>query len=247
MKNVCLGVGLIVMTFISSQPAAAGEAERPAVAAVLRELAATAPADLPQVSEAIAASGLVQQQLDELYRAGRFSGFSVAPRASFEGRKAELFGGFTQETRIVLTTEYLQALQSSLLYDVVYDDDVAPDNTVFAIAHLLHHLRSPLDPRAHSSRESFMEAALRSEAEAFIHGWNAMLQAAERKNGGNSLSPRQHGQLLMNARYRFAFIGAIKRDGAGLEFSPKGTLAADERNLQAIVAALKDAAHADIE
>lgn len=247
MKNLFFGTGIMVTILFGPLPASAAEAERAAVGTVLQELAATAPADFDQISGAIAASGLLQQQINTLHETGRFSGFSVAPRARFEGRKAELFGGFTQGTRIVLTTEFLQALRASRLFDVVYSDDILPDNTVFAVAHLLHHLRAPLDPRDHPSRAAFVEAAMRSEAEAFIQGWNAMLQAAERKNDGKPLSPRQQGQLLMNARYRFAFIGAMSGGSESLDFSPTGMLDVSERNVRVLVAALKNAAHADLE
>ena len=247
MKNVLAGLGVMLVALVNQPAAWAVESENGVFRDVLQDLGKTAPNDFQQISEAVEASEFLQHELNELISAKRFDGFSIAPRSQLEGYKAGMFGGFAQGSRIVLATEYLQALKPSRLFDVVYADDVLPDNTVFAIAHLLYHLRLPLDPRAYPSRSAFTEAALRSEAMAFIQGWNAVLQAAERKNGGKLLSPRQQGQLLMNTRYRFAFIGAMNGENDALDFSPTGVLEASERNVMAIATALRNAAHADIE
>lgn len=205
------------------------------------------PEDIRQLTDAISASEILRRDLADLTRDGRFTGLAIFPRDQLKGGKASIFGGFIQKTEIVLKAEFLAELKQARQFDVVYGDDILPNNTVFALVHLLHHLKMPLDIRKFSSKDLFVEAMMKTEAAAFIQAWNAMLQVAERNNGGKVLSFRQQGQLLMNARYRFVFIGAMKRPVDSLKFSTTGMVEADERNIQAIAAALADSTLADLE
>lgn len=247
MKNAITRIGVAFIVILSHQVALAKEPNA-AVDLFLDELKESATAeDFQQIADAIRASDSLQHELTELAAAKRFSGFVVSPRDQVKDGRVAIFGGFTQGTKIVFTTEFLKELKESPAYDVVYPDDIAPDNTVFALTHLLHHIRTPLDPRGFSTPAPFVEAAVKIEAAAFIRAWNATLQVAEQSNGGKPLSQRQWTQLLMNSRYRFALIRAMNQKVDPLTFSPTGFVDVEERNIQAVAVTLKSASHADLE
>lgn len=248
MKKALAIIGAALVACLSHQIAFAIEPPSAAVESVLHELKdSAAPGDYQQIADAIASSEALQRELSELVTANRFTGFSISPRAQVTDGRAAIFGAFTQDPKIVCTTEYLTELKKTRLFDVVNPDDILPDNTVFVLAHLLYHIRNPLDPRKYSSPDAFAEAAIKIEASAFIQAWNTTLQAAERKNDGKPLSARQVGQLLMNARYRFALIGAMRQKVDPLKFLSSGLVEANDMNVQAIATTLRNSRHADLE
>ncbi|MFL6575033.1 MAG: hypothetical protein ACJ8MR_00330, partial [Povalibacter sp.] len=152
-----------------------------------------------------------------------------------------------QGTRIVLTDELLVELKKPRLHDVVTADDIAPNNAVFVLSHLVYHLKNPVDPRKFSTPAPYRDAAMKIESAAFIDAWNAMLLVAEKSTGNKALSPGQQGQFLMNTRYRFAFLQALEEADAPLQFSSTGFIEPDEINLQAIINALSHSSIADLE
>lgn len=204
------------------------------------------PTEVRQLTDAITASELLQREINDQVASKRLHGILVGPRAGLESLrnpKIDLFGGFIHESSVVLTKEYLKELRNTRIYDVEYPDDILPNNTVFVLAHLLFHTGNPLDPSQYSTPWAYSDAAMKTEAGAFIYAWNTMMQVAVRTNGNKLLSPQQFGQLLMNTRYRFALIG-----GAGKElFLPSGYIEMNEKSVQTVVATLKGARHADLE
>jgi hypothetical protein len=248
MKDVLTKFGAVLIVCLVHQVAFAVEPQDIVFDPILHELRVSVDSDdFQQIADAIASSETLQRELNELVAANRFSGFLVSPRARVTDDRAEIFGGFTQGSKIVLTTEFLKELRKARLFDVVYPDDILPNNTVFVLAHLLYHIRNPLDPRKYSSKDAFVEAAIKIEAAAFIQAWNTMLQVAERNNDGKPLSPRQVGQLLMNVRYRFALIGAMTQKSDPLKFLQSGFVELNDINVQAVAATLKNSRHADLE
>jgi hypothetical protein len=208
---------------------------------------ASAVEEYQQLTSAIASSEALVQDLNNLSESGKFTGFIVKSKTQIQDGRVGIFGGFTNGSKIILTTELLKELKKSRLFDVVYPDDIAPNNTVFALAHLLYHIKTPIDGRKYSSPDSFADASIQIEAAAFIQSWNTMLQVAEHANGGKTLSMRPFGQLLMNTRYRFVFLKALKQTPNPLKFSSSGALEQDANNIQAIVAVLNTSSHADLE
>lgn len=239
---------IVFAVYLGHQKAFAVEPENTAVESVISDLRSSANLESArQVINAINSSETLRQELGELVAENRFSRFLISPRVQIEDGRAGFFGAFTQGQKIVLATEYLKELKNTRLFDVAYPDDILPDNTVFVLAHLFYHLRYPLEPQKYSSPEEFSAAALKIEATAFIQAWNATLKTAEQKNEGRPLSGRQVGQLLMNARYRFALIGAMTQKVGPLKFLPSGLVETNDMNIQAVVATLRNARHADLE
>lgn len=248
MKNVLATLSVVIVICFGHSLAFAVDSQSAALGPILDELKnSAAPDDYQQIADAISSSEILQQELRELVATKRFTGFSISPRAQLTDGRAGVFGAFTLGSKIVCATEYLRELKKNRLFDVAYPDDILPDNTVFVLAHLVYHIRNPLDPRNYSSPGEFSRAAIKIEASAFIEAWNATLKVAERMNAGRQLSAKQVGQLLMNTRYRFALIGAMSHKIDPLKFSPSGLVAANDMNIQAVAAALKNSRHADLE
>jgi hypothetical protein len=203
--------------------------------------------DFQSISNAINSSEILLKDLNELAVTGKFTEFSILPKSGINDGRVGIFGGFIQETKIILTTEYLKELQKKKQFEFVNTDEALSNNVVFALTHLVHHIKYPLDPRKHTSPASFMSAALDTEAIAFIQSWNSMLKAAEKDNGGKQLSTKQITQLVMNTRYRFVYLGAINQKPSPMIFSMNGVVEQNEQNILAIVNTLKNSRRADLE
>ena len=145
------------------------------------------------------------------------------------------------------TLELLTQLRKSRYFDVVESDDVPPNNTTFALAHLLHHIEHPKPAPLSMPIQSYLLASMQQEASAFIVGWNAMLEAAETSNSGRPLNTRQQAQLLLNTRYAFAFHLGMENKAKALEFDGHGAIELNEANITAIATPLLKARMADIE
>lgn len=248
MKHIIISIVAVFIMCFMNQPVLAIEPTSVAVDMILNGLRKLSDSEeFQQIEEAINLSDSLQREISELVALNRFDGFLLLSQTQFAEGKAAIFSGFAQGTQIVLRTKFLKEIKQTLLFDVVYSDDIAPNNTVFVLSHLLYHLSYPLDPRQYSSLETFSAAAMKIEAYAFIQAWNAMLKVAEQKNDAKPLSTRQVNQLLMNTRYKFAFLGATNLKADPLTFTASGGVEANENNIQAIVVTLKNSRHADIE
>lgn len=244
MKNILSKLCTAILACLLHQAVLADSPQRSGVDKVFGQLEALAgPTEARQIADAITASGLLKREINAQVASKRFDGIQVAPRASLDMRKADMFGGFVHESRIVLTKEYLKELRNPRMYDVEYPDDILPNNTVFVLAHLLFHTGNPLDPNNYSNPWSYSDAAMKVEAAAFIYAWNATLQVAIQANGGKPLSQRQFGQLLLNTRYRFALIGGAEKDF----FLPSGYVEINDKNIQTVIGTLSRTQHAELE
>lgn len=244
MKNISRKLCAVIALCLVHQLSFAAEPRNDGVQRIFGQVEGFAgPTESRQLTDAITASSLLQREINAQVASKRLDGIQVVPRASLEKRKADLFGGFVEGSIIVLTKEYLKELRNSRIYDVEYPDDILPNNTVFVLAHLLFHTGNPLDPGRFNTPWAYSDAAMKTEAAAFIYAWNATMQVAVAANGNKPLSQQQFGQLLLNTRYRFALIG-----GAGKDFFlPSGYVEMNEKNIQTVVATLSGAQRADLE
>ena len=229
----------------------------PALQTVLLRLLNTASLEYhDQIVSAIQASGLLREHLNRLAISGKLKDVKILPQSDLPQPKAKLFGGFVDGATIYLSTSFLDALRKNRLHDVVFVDDILPNNAVFVLAHLVQHL-STAEALAGSTRfptrESYVNARLEDEASAWIQAWNAMVEDATRRNGERPLSFQQLSQLFLNTRYRGVFGRAMKVEPAEpqvretLTFSPSGMLDANKRNIDALVQTLRGARMTDIE
>lgn len=248
MKHPAIAL-LLASALLALTPAFAQAAE-PAVrlAAALQDLKDKSGAEAQaQIAAAVAASPQLQQRMEDLLARDHFKGFVVLPRAQLLPGRAGRLGGYVEASQIVLTLEFLTQLKKSRYFDVVEADDVPPNNTTFALAHLLYHIEHPApDPRRMPIME-FMQVSMRAEASAFIVAWNAMLEAAETSNKGRPLTVQQQTQLLFNTRYAFAILLGLENKAQTLQFDERGAIELNEGNITAIATPLSKARVADIQ
>jgi hypothetical protein len=218
---------------------------------ILRELCASVSSDqCRQLAEAIEASASLAGRLNGLAATGALTAIKVVPVSDIPSAKRALFRGVIDGTKIVVSTELLPDLQKKRLFDVVYDDDVLPNNTTFVLSHLAYHLgeaartkssKLPLDMQA------YVAMRLHEEAAGFLQAWNDTLDAAVRDNNGQALSSRQVAQLLLNARYRFALLTFRQPPEKSLQYAPTGALELSEHNIGVVIERLKTSSVTDIE
>ena len=229
----------------------------PALQTVLLRLLNTASLEYhDQIVSAVQASGLLREHLNRLAISGKLKDVKILPQSDLPQPKAKLFGGFVDGATIYLSTSFLDALRKNRLHDVVFVDDILPNNTVFVLAHLVQHLGTAEGLACSTrfpTRESYVNARLEDEASAWIQAWNAMVEDATRRNGERPLSFQQLSQLFLNTRYRGIFGRAMKVEPAEpqvretLTFSPSGMFDANKRNIDALVQTLRGARMTDIE
>jgi len=222
--------------------------EMAVIAPLLRQVEGTAGKNYAgQLREAIHSSAQLCLAMKRVTATGLLKGLVVKPRRELTSGLASLFGGYVEDHRIVLATEYLDELKNDRLYDVVMKDDILPNNTEFVIAHLVYHVENPVQPSQFRNPIQYGAAALDAEARAFIYAWNTTLETAEVKNKSRPLSASQATQLLMNLRYRFALMGAIGDKDYPLTFLPSSKVEPDAANVKAIVNVLRRSHIADLQ
>jgi hypothetical protein len=204
-----------------------------------------------QITTAVTASASLTRRINEVAVAGKLTQIRVLPMSGITQRRNNNFSAFTDGTALVFSQELLKELRKERLHDVTYPDDVSPNNTVFVLSHLTYHLEKPVDPKAFSEPVGHMVAFVEAEARAWIIGWNAVVDAAERHNG-KLLTVRQQSQLLMNFRYRGMLLRAAGIAGAPtqhlkLDLTRTGTIEASAQNLMAMQNTLMNAKVVDIE
>lgn len=206
-----------------------------------------------QIVGAINVSPTLISEFNKLSESGKFTGFIIANKKEISGNKeiknnnmVSVFGGFISGSKIIITTEFLQELKKDRIYDVIYSDDIRPNNTVFALSHFVYHLNFPVDIAKYSSPMDYANAKINNEASAFIESWNAMLEVAQKNNNNKVLSNRQVGQLFMNTRYKFVFIISDKQPNL-LKFSSDGSIERNKSNIEAIASSLVNSKMADLE
>lgn len=157
------------------------------------------------ISSSIRASPELEAQLAALAADGRLKGIRVEPLDQLH--MSGPFSAGIEDGFLVFTPTYLDLLSKNKPFDIVYPHEIYPNNYVFALGHLAYHLANPAPPMSLGPIE-YSKLRLEQEARAFIQGWNDVVDAAAQENGGKPLTGAQAGLLLLNFRYRFAFIPA---------------------------------------
>lgn len=213
--------------------------------AILQKLSSSASTDdATRIEQAIHASPALRAQLDALASAGKLKSITVKPGDVAASENGAYFGAAFDANGIVLSEVFLGE-QNRMAYDVRTPNEILPNNTVFVLGHLAYHLRDTQyveeAARRAANRDAFMTEVMRNEAGAFIQGWNDVVDAATVTNGNKPLSARQAGDLLINLRYRAAFIKAMNaKAGPKLKFSNDGHIEASDSNLKSMATALAD-------
>lgn len=243
MRKVLLCILAAYAFAMSAHAATSASATHPSLDAVLQKLSSAAPSgDVARIEEAIHSSPALLGQLSALASAGKLKSITVKPGEVAAAKNGADFGAAFDANGIVLSDAFLGE-QSQMAYDVRTPNEVLPNNTVFVLGHLAYHLRDAqyVEEAAHraANEDAFLAAVMRNEAGAFIQGWNDVVDAATVATHGKPLSPGQAGQLMINLRYRSAFIKAMDVKGIRkLDFSNDGRIEASDRNLNAMAAAL---------
>lgn len=209
------------------------------------------PAQAGQVSAAITASPKLQAQMERMAADGRLTGIALRPMS--EVRKLGPFDAAADHGVMVLTGELLAQLANAHLYDMVAPGEVFPNNTTFVLAHLAYHVAHPLvapqasGPDATASRRAYIKARLRDEAGAYVQAWNDTVDGARLASPNGRVSPPQVSEIMLNLRYRFVFVKALRGPQAMLRLSPSGDIAPSDQNLEAIAIALSASPIADLQ
>ena len=221
----------------------------PRFKAILKNLTDSAPkGQTDQVIGAIKASPLLASRIDQLASTGKITEIRILQGHRAATGKGSMFGGLTEGSSIVLFSGFLEALQNNRFNDAGYD--IQPNNTVFALGHLLHHLTTSEEMEKRmktTSLPSYVEARAQDEAAAMIWGWNDMIDAAIQANGHRALSTPQISLLLANARYGSILRKAMGQSANPLQLAGTGWIYMNTQNISAVANALHDATLMDIE
>jgi hypothetical protein len=238
-------LGFAVNIFAQSPPSNAE------LTPVLRELCASVSSEqCRQLTEAIEASASLAGRLNGLASTGALTAIKVVPVSDIPSAKRALFRGVIDGTKIIVSTELLADLQKKRLFDVVYDDDILPNNTTFVLSHLAYHIGEAAktnNPKPPLEMLAYIAMRLHEEAAGFLQAWNDTLDAAVHDNRGQALSSRQVAQLLLNARYRFALLTFRQPPEKSLVYGPTGALELSEHNIAVVLERLKTSSVTDIE
>lgn len=237
--------------------------------AVLQELSEKASSEqVIQISNAIAASPTLTEQLNDLAASKKITAIRVVPLESIQPAREVRFGASLNGTQVVLAVNLLTELLKNRLYDVVKPNNVLPNNTTFVIGHLIFHAKTNDEMAKFESNMKRMieersktagqhdytdllllgqRTHIENEASAFIQGWNYVVDAATQANGGKTLTVEQVSTLLLNLRYRFPFAKALQLKEGGIQISNTGTIQMNERNTKALATALSTSPMADIQ
>lgn len=202
------------------------------------------PAQAEQIRRSVAACPSLATTLSALKRSGKFRQIRVSTEEE-TGRHGP-FRAIAAGDEIILADTWLEA-QNVPFFDVRTEGEILPDNLCFGLGHLSEHLASPVSTAA-ESMDSYVAARLMAESKAFVRGWSYVVEAARIQNKGKTITPAQVAGLLMNLRYRFAFMRAMEpEEGLKLSFLADGGIADTDANLAAIKAALEHASIADLQ
>jgi hypothetical protein len=116
-----------------------------------------------QIREAIESSPALMIALEKLYSQKLFIEFVVLKN---KDPSQPQYGGFERKGRVYLTQDYLQSLALPKLRSPIYADDIQPNNTTFAIAHLLHHASKPIDMSKFANPIAYSDAIYRLKRKA---------------------------------------------------------------------------------
>ena len=190
-----------------------------ALKTIFADLAQTAsPAQYQQILGAVNASPQLATELTILATRRKLTAIAILPGTT---TSPSPYRAWTERASIVFYGDFLEAQLDNRKAGVAYPDDILPNNTVFCLGHLAHHLAVENAPSLGDNVAVYRRQHFDREAGAFIQGWNNVVDAAVHGNGGRPLSRRQAGQLLLNMRYRFALMKVEMPPTGFLEATPK--------------------------
>jgi hypothetical protein len=199
-----------------------------------------------QIEQSLAACPSLGERLDALSKSAGFQQIRVS--TADETKKTGPFLAVAAGNEIIVADSWL-ALQNQPYFDVRHAGEILPDNLCFDLGHLSDHIAhpAPMSPSG-TDLKSWVDQRLKAESLAFIRGWPFVLEAARAKNNGQPLTPAQFADLLLNLRYRFAFLQAMKSQTAPrLSILPDGSIPETDANVAAIQAALSHSSIADLQ
>jgi hypothetical protein len=204
-----------------------------------------------QIDDAVKSSPNLFDQLNRLAASGKLTEIVVLTSAAASNApKPGPFSAWTTGTSMVFTESLLSQLTKNREYDVVYPDDILPNNTTFVLGHLAFHLNAGkviAKPGDVSHLNDYIAAMLDQEARAYIQAWNDALNAAVQQNNDKPLTPHQIADLMFNLHYRFAFLKALRQPTDKIQLEQNGVIEENESNANAITTALKSSSLADIQ
>lgn len=204
-----------------------------------------------QIDDAIKSSPSLIEELNRLAASGKLTDIVVLTSAATSNAPTPgRFRAWATDTSMVFTESLLSQLTMNREYDVVFPDDILPNNTTFVLGHLAFHLDAPkiVTKRGDEAHlNDYVAAILNQEARAYIHAWNDALEAAVQQNNDKPLTPRQIANFMFNLHYRFAFLKALRQPTDKIHLEQNGVIDDGDSNARAIATALKDSALADIQ
>ncbi|OXI49288.1 hypothetical protein CFB84_02895 [Burkholderia aenigmatica] len=252
--------GAVVADAGATEPApmTASPAAHVAVERLLADLRTrSTPGQYAAVAGAIHASPALATQLDELVEAGLLTRIAVDSGDAALGRTT---GALRNGSVWILTPAFVANQAPRRLFDVVQDDDILPDNMVFALGYMAWRAKHDADVShasealqasgdgADAKKQRWIDLNTRIDAGGFIQGWNDTVDAATFQHDGRPITIVQTAQMMMNLRYRGPLIKAIRATPPAPRlrfFAP--ALALDADNLDALASALQASPVIDIE
>ncbi|WP_431207239.1 hypothetical protein [Burkholderia cepacia] len=208
-------------------------------------------------ANAVQDSPALTEQLNELVRSGLLTRISIDSSEASQGRS---FGATRVGSSWMFTPSFVEGQVSRRIYDVVSDDDVLPDNMVFALGFMAWRTKHDDGVRKAISamRESastpaaamqqFVAVNIRIDAGAFIQGWNDVVDAAVHRNRGVPLTAAQGNALMMNLRYRSPLLKAVTAASPDRKLRMESaSIPYDAKNVDAMASALQESQLIDIQ
>jgi|GEM_PF-2230783 len=222
--------------------------------------------DAGQVRAAVAAAPALRAQLQQLAEAGQLQRIRVVAEQPVV--RDHPFAAAVLDHDLVLTSGLLQQLRDAPRPHLLRSGDVAADNLVFVLAHLAAHLavaerhaqfeRALADKIAAGMREaqakgtdfdgtSLAQESLNHnitiEANAYIAGWNAVVDAAQHQASPDAPLPEAKramllGPLILSLRYGKVLERAMDGPEDTRVVMGADGIQPDARNLLAVAKAL---------
>ena len=200
-----------------------------------------------QIEQSLAVCPSLDTKFNSLVKSAGFQQIRVT--TPDETKRVGPFLAAISGNEIIVTADWL-AQQSVPYFDVRHAGEILPDNLCFDLGHLSDHVAHPeaLTPRGLANMQTWLTERLKAESRACIRGWPFVLEAARVKNGERPLTGAQIGNLIINLRYRFAFVQAIAATAnPKLVILPNGDIPETDANIAAIGAVLSHSSVADLE
>nr|WP_199048249.1 hypothetical protein [Dyella sp. ASV24] len=246
-KRILISLGLACLAMTSAFAAPNAALER-----VLKNAGPNAePAQVTRLREAIASSPALEAQLNALAASGQLSQFAIGEEAMLPSKPGP-FSAWIHGSTWAFQTDFIDKHGKTRLMDVVAPGEMLPDNLVFALGHLAYKAETAMQMDAASikttPRDQWVSMRMKNDAEATIQAWNDTVDAAQKSNGGKVLAAGQVGSMILNLRYRAAFIKAMQAQGEDkLQFGDDGRIAMTPANVAAVMKALSTSSLFDVQ